>query len=154
MTKGPESLNRAAKKKHAHHSDFAVIRRCYFSPLLEGTVVGGLKATIIIHSYPTITIIFHNARKSVCVCGVKHRVVGVTDAIYSSTDGCHQHRGLEYHHAKDGYLGHVHTEPGLPESGNIFGSGTFFYRVHTEPCQEKSASTRKRWSGAEWLNPL
>ena len=48
-------------------------------------------------------------------------------------------------------LGHVHTEPGLSESRIFFGSGTSFYRVHTELCQEKSASTRKRWSGAEWL---
>ena len=36
----------------------------------------------------------------------------------------------------------------------FLGSGTFFYRVHTEPCQDKSASTRKRWSRAKWLNPL
>ena len=46
---------------------------------------------------------------------------------------------------------YVHTEPGLHESWKCFGSGTFLNCVLTEPCQEKSASTR---SGAEWLKTL
>ena len=39
------------------------------------------------------------------------------------------------------YLGVVYTESSLPEPGFIFDTDPLFYRVYTEQCRDKFAST-------------